>query len=132
MEHITVLWIFRKFIVNEFGFQSLLRSNHNYGFSSSSRETTHEVVQLVLLCENVALHEGVGTEPDLILGNREHKKCSIATIEAEEPTLTIGLLDGSQHSLLVDSGVQLHDSLGVLGWVSACNLNRASDSTYKD
>lgn len=115
--------------MDQLGLQGLLRSHNKHCFGGSRCETTEEVVGLVALREHVGLHEGVGAEAHLVLGDGEHEQGAIAAIEAENTTLSVGLLDGSHHSLLVDLGIQLHDSLSVLCRVGTGDFNSTSNST---
>ena len=69
VEHILVLWVSGELVVNEFSLESLLRGDHTDGLHGSSGQSAHEVVLFVFGCEYVSLHECVGTEAHLILGD---------------------------------------------------------------
>ena len=111
-------------------FQSFLGSNDENSLRCTSSKTAQEVVPFSSLSEDLSLHVCVGTETDLIFGDGEKQESTIASIETEDTALTEGLLDSTNHTLLVDLRVQLHDSLGVLSGVSAGNFNSASNTTY--
>ena len=119
VEKITVLGLRGQLVVNELGFESLLRGDDNNSLSSTGADTTKEVVGPSALSENILLHVGVGAEAHVVLRHGEHEQSGVALVEAEE---AIGLhrvldhIDGT-HCILVL--VELHDSLCVLGRVRA-------------
>jgi hypothetical protein len=98
VENIAVLRVIRQLIVDELSLYSFLWGYDKYSLRGTSSETAQKVVSLVTLCENVCLHEGVGTEPNVVLGNGEEKEGAVSTVETEDAALTESLLNSSYHT----------------------------------
>ena len=98
MEDISVLGVFRELVVDELCLNSLLRGHDENGLRGASGETAHKIIQLAALREHARLHESVGTESDVVLGDGEEEEGAISTIETEDAALTPSLLDRAHHT----------------------------------
>ena len=64
----------------------------------------------------------------MVLGHGEEEEGTVASVEPEEATLSVSLLNCAKHTKLVNLGVQLHDSLSVLSRVGARDLNSTGET----
>ena len=132
MEQVSVLGRLAKLVVNQPGFQSLLRSDNNDGFGSASANTAEEVVSSVARGEHVLLNVRVGAESHVVLGHGEEEERAVALVEAEEAVLGDGVLEHVDHSHLVLLLKELHHRLGVFSRVRARDLNGTGQTTCSE
>lgn len=128
VEKVSELRLWGEFIVNQPSLESLLGRHDEDSLHGSSADTAKEVVSSGLLSEDIFLDVGVGSESNVVLGDREHQEGAIALVKTEEAISFDGLLDDVNCAHLVLLLEQLHDCLGVLGGVRAGDLNGTSKS----
>ena len=129
VEQVAVLGRLRELIVDQLGLQRLLRRDDDDSLGGTGAKTAEEVVSSVALSQDVLLDVSVGSESSVVLGHREHEEGAVTLVEAEHTVGLDGVLDDVDGTHGVLLFVELHDGLGVLGWVRARDLDRARDTS---
>lgn len=130
-EDIFVLWRGGQLVVNELGLERFLRSDDSNSLSTASAQTAHESVHCAGGGEQVGLCVFVSTETHGVLGHREEEQGGVTAVEAEEALVPPGFLGKASHAELELGLVDLQDSLQILSWVSARNLNCTDNTADK-
>ena len=129
MEEVAVLWLLGELVMDQLCLERLLWRHNDDCLSSTGAKTAEEVVSSVALSQDVLLDVGVGSKSSVVLGHREHKEGAVTLVEAEDAVGLDGVLDDVDGTHGVLLFVELHDGLGVLGWVRARDLDRARDTS---
>jgi len=132
LKQILVLGLSGHSIVNQLGFNRLLRSDNKYGFHRTSHETTKEVVSNGLFFEDVRRCVLIGVKSHGVFWHVKYEKGRIASIKAEKASLFESFPDDSKRTQFLFCFIKLHDRFYILGRICAGNFNRTHNTTYTD